>query len=192
MSGSRDHIKLTKKQEDFCQAYVDSGNASDAYRESYNVSRMKTETINRSASELLKNHKITTRIEQLQQNLRKVSNIQRERLLYELFAMATSSIPDYGQFTRKTQSFTIKNFNSLTDMQKRAIQSMTPTKYGYSIKLHSKESAIEKIIRMLGYEAPRKFDQNFRFEGLTDEQLDQILDWLKENHENGKFQEKKD
>lgn len=165
------NIKLTKKQEDFCQAYVDSGNASDAYRESYNCSNMKPATINRKAKELLDDGKITARIEQLQQDLRKVSNIQRERLLYELLALATSRITDYGQFTRKTQTFTIKNFNSLTDMQKRAIQSLTPTKYGYSIRLHSKDAAIERIMRMLGYEAPRKIDhtnQGGKFDGSID------------------------
>jgi hypothetical protein len=56
---------LTPKQEKFCQKYIETGNASEAYRQSYDCANMKMETINRSAKELLDNHKISTRINEL-------------------------------------------------------------------------------------------------------------------------------
>lgn len=56
---------LTPKQELFCQKYIETGNASEAYRLSYNAAKMKPETVNRSAKELLDHPKITTRLEQL-------------------------------------------------------------------------------------------------------------------------------
>ena len=56
---------LTPKQEGFCLAYIETGNASEAYRQNYNAEKMKPETINRNAKELLDNHKIATRLGEL-------------------------------------------------------------------------------------------------------------------------------
>ena len=57
--------RMTPKQERFCQLYVQIGNASEAYRQSYDCSRMKSETIHRCAHELLQNPKITARIQEI-------------------------------------------------------------------------------------------------------------------------------
>lgn len=56
------HVKLTLKQETFCKAYIETGNASEAYRRVYSCGKMKDETIHRSAKELMDNPKIATRI----------------------------------------------------------------------------------------------------------------------------------
>ena len=58
-------MKLTQKQETFCLEYVNTGNASEAYRRAYDADRMKPETIHRKAAELLENGKISARIEAL-------------------------------------------------------------------------------------------------------------------------------
>ncbi len=57
---------LTPKQEAFCLAYIESGNASEAYRQAYDAEKMKPETINRKAKELLDNGKIAARVVQIQ------------------------------------------------------------------------------------------------------------------------------
>lgn len=57
--------KLTPKQEAFVQAYLQLGNASQAYREVYACTNMAAATINREASALLANPKITTRLTRL-------------------------------------------------------------------------------------------------------------------------------
>ena len=57
---------LTSKQEDFCRVYVETGNASEAYRRAYSCGRMKPATINRKATELMQNGTITARLEKLQ------------------------------------------------------------------------------------------------------------------------------
>ena len=46
---------LTPKQEKFCLIYLETGNASEAYRQVYNTSKMKKTTIGRKAFELLEN-----------------------------------------------------------------------------------------------------------------------------------------
>lgn len=58
--------KLTPKQEKFCLAYIETGNASEAYRRSYNAGKMKDTTVNRNAAALLKNNKVATRLSELQ------------------------------------------------------------------------------------------------------------------------------
>jgi hypothetical protein len=55
---------LTPKQEKFCSLYIDTGNASEAYRKAYSAKKSKPETINRCAKELLDNPKITARIKE--------------------------------------------------------------------------------------------------------------------------------
>lgn len=56
---------MTPKQEKFCQLYVELGNASEAYRQSYDAARMKDATINVKASQLLAQGKIAVRVAEL-------------------------------------------------------------------------------------------------------------------------------
>ena len=58
---------MTPKQEKFCLLYRETGNASEAYRQSYNAGKMKPETINRNAKALLDNSKIASRLQELGQ-----------------------------------------------------------------------------------------------------------------------------
>ena len=58
-------MSLTIKQENFCLAYIETGNASEAYRQSYDASKMKEESINVNASKLLINTKIALRLKDL-------------------------------------------------------------------------------------------------------------------------------
>jgi phage terminase small subunit len=51
-------VKLTIKQEEFCLAYIETGNASEAYRRAYSCGRMKAETVKRNAFRLTDNSKI--------------------------------------------------------------------------------------------------------------------------------------
>lgn len=57
---------LTPKQEAFCLAYIETGNATEAYRRSYDVSNMKDTTVNRCAKQCMDNSKIAARISELQ------------------------------------------------------------------------------------------------------------------------------
>ena len=59
-------MALTPKQEAFALAYVETGNASEAYRRAYNAVRMKPAVINVKASELLANGNVAVRVAELQ------------------------------------------------------------------------------------------------------------------------------
>lgn len=75
---------LTIKQEAFCQAYIETGNASEAYRTAYAADKMKTESVNRKAKELLDNGKIAARVAELQGDIKQRHNVTVDSLLAEL------------------------------------------------------------------------------------------------------------
>lgn len=56
---------LTPKQESFCLAFIETGNASEAYRRSYDAGKMKPESITVNASKLLASAKVALRVAEL-------------------------------------------------------------------------------------------------------------------------------
>lgn len=77
-------MALTPKQEKFCLKYIETGNASEAYRLSYDAGKMKPNVINVKASELLASGKVAVRISELRKPLQQVQNITLASLLIEL------------------------------------------------------------------------------------------------------------
>ena len=77
-------MALTPKQENFCLAYLETGNASEAYRRAYDIGTMKPESVNRKAKELLDNVKITARLTQLRAPIIAKAQLTVEDLLGEL------------------------------------------------------------------------------------------------------------
>lgn len=75
---------LTMKQEAFCQAYIETGNASEAYRTAYAADKMKAEAIHVKASELLSNGKVSVRLKELQGEIKQRHNVTVDSLLAEL------------------------------------------------------------------------------------------------------------
>ncbi|QLB19571.1 terminase small subunit [Mannheimia granulomatis] len=76
--------ELTPKQEFFCLAYIETGNASEAYRQAYEAVEMKPETVHRKAKELMDNGKITARIEELKAEHAERHKLTVDDLLREL------------------------------------------------------------------------------------------------------------
>ena len=64
-------IKLTPKQEHWTQVYLETGNASEAYRRAYNAENMMPNSINRAATELLVNPKIQSYLSTLRDAVEK-------------------------------------------------------------------------------------------------------------------------
>jgi phage terminase small subunit len=77
-------MALTPKQEGFCQKYLETGNASEAYRLNYKHDTMKPETINREAKSLLDTPKISARIEELKKRHAKRHDLTVDDLIAEL------------------------------------------------------------------------------------------------------------
>lgn len=148
---------LTIKQEKFCHVYMETGNASEAYRQVYSCGKMKPETIRVKACLLLKKDNIRIILQGLKEELKEVSNIKKERLLYEMEAIINAKITDYIEFNGKRVRF--KSFDDLTDQQVRAIESIKQNDKGeIELKLHGKSWSTDRIAKLLGLDAPKKTD----------------------------------
>lgn len=77
-------VKLTEKQEKFCKRYIELGNASEAYRQSYDCSKSKPEGVHVRACELLKNSNVRVRLEELKAAANKRHEITVDDLIKEL------------------------------------------------------------------------------------------------------------
>lgn len=74
---------LTIRQENFVLAYLDSQNASAAYRIAYNTERMKEATVNRTAKRLADNPKIIARMNELRKPIIKKAQLRLEDVITE-------------------------------------------------------------------------------------------------------------
>jgi hypothetical protein len=77
-------MDLTHKQEAFCNAYIETGNASEAYRRAYDAGRMKPATINRKAAEVFANGKVTARLSEMRGNIASAHGVTVASLIAEL------------------------------------------------------------------------------------------------------------
>src|SRR5215813_9121833 len=75
---------LTQKQEKFCLGYIETGNASEAYRRAYNTANMKDATVHVKASELLGDGKVTGRLAELRKAAEEKALLTLEGHLKEL------------------------------------------------------------------------------------------------------------
>lgn len=76
--------KLTPKQENFCLAYLETGNASEAYRRAYDASGTSEQVVWKEASKLLDNPKVAVRLDELREPILKRHAITVDDLLAEL------------------------------------------------------------------------------------------------------------
>lgn len=68
-------MTLTLKQEAFARAYVETGNASEAYRQAYNAENMKPEAIKVEASRLLDNPNVALTVDSLKAKHQKAHDV---------------------------------------------------------------------------------------------------------------------
>ena len=68
-------MSLTIKQERFCMVYVETGNASEAYRQAYNAENMSNEAIGVEACRLLDHPSVALKVKEL-----KSGHIKRHEL----------------------------------------------------------------------------------------------------------------
>ena len=75
---------MTPKQEQFARLYVETGNASEAYRQAYNADNMKPETVTNEAYKLLQAPDISAMVDGLKEEARQRHAVTVDDLLHEL------------------------------------------------------------------------------------------------------------
>ena len=93
-------MALTPKQEKFAQEYVATGNASEAYRRSYNVKpTTKDKSVHENASRLLNDVMISSRVQQI-----KASIVQRHELSIDDILDELEEAREMGKLTQQSSS----------------------------------------------------------------------------------------
>lgn len=145
---------LTQKQETFCLAYIETGNASEAYRRAYNTAKMKPETINEAASRLIADYKVNARIAELRQAVAGQVVATEARVIEEL---ARIGLFDPGQLFAEDGS--LLPIRMMPAEVRAAIASIEVEEIDADgkvigrvkkIKLWDKNSAADKLLRHLG------------------------------------------
>jgi phage terminase small subunit len=163
--------KLTPKQEKFVQVYLETGNASEAYRQAYDCAGMAPATINSEAAALLVNPKITPRLEAVRAAVAEKHGVTVDWVMHQLKAIAGADIrkalkwngleiteednPDGGEVLvvkhQYTNAVLFKNSDEIDDDTAAAISevSQSPTG-GLRVKFHDKLAALDRLGRTLG------------------------------------------
>jgi len=146
---------LTQNQEKFCLAYIETGNASGAYRRAYNAGKMKAETINRRAFDLMQNGKVTARISDLRASVVSATVVSEARAIEEaariglfdpdgLFAADGSLLPIKQMPPEVRAAIASIEVNEVRGSDGKIVSRLN------KVKLWDKNSALEKILRHLG------------------------------------------
>jgi len=134
--------KLTPKQRKFAEEYVNTGNASEAYRRAYDVSKTTSnEVIAVKASELLSNGNVSVRVKELQIQQANKYEITRKEVAEGYFKM-------------------IKSWEYLMDLASKENLTKEQKSKFYLLKEMVKGSdyrgAYDSIAKMFGLNAPDK------------------------------------
>lgn len=165
--------KLTPKQMAFCLNYVELGNASLAYRYAYDTDKMKPETVNRCAFELLNNRKVTTRIEELLKQNESMSEIKRADILKRLKTYFNFDIRNI--MTIEKGIVTIKDSKLWDKETAMCIESVDVGKDGnVKLSIVGKQYTINRLCTMCGFDAPAK--RNLNINDMTDEEIERIAE----------------
>ncbi len=152
---------LTLKQEKFCQYYVDTeGNASEAYRMAYDSSKMKPESIWVAACRLLKDAKVTLRINEIKTLRAKESEVRREtveKVLMDIILSDPSDLYIVDQYTGKVK---MKSPSQLPKRARNALKKIQNKKGEVTYEFNGKTEAARLIGAWNGWEADKNVNLN--------------------------------
>lgn len=165
-------MTLTPKQENFCLAYLETGNASEAYRRAYDAEGMSPSAINVEACNMLGNPKIALRLEELTCKATSDAVMTRQRAMERLSLIAETNLTDILEFDQhdieteqglvRETIWRMKDSEGIEATAAAAIKSVTMTKFGPKIEMHDKLSAIQQLAKMQGWEAAQKSEHIHR------------------------------
>lgn len=140
--------KLTPKQEKFANLYVELGNASEAYRQAYDVSKETSDQVVwNESSKLLRSHYVAVRVVELKSELGKQFNITREFIVQGLLDIINDS----------EETFDLGKLSGLDkDETRRFFRMMNQTKNTDKLR------ALEQLSKMLGLNAPQEHRHEVR------------------------------
>jgi len=185
-------MALTAKQEAFALAYLETGNASEAYRRAYSAAKMKDKQVWEEASKLLSHPKVAQRLEQLNAAAVSAAVMTRQEALERLSTFARTDLADlveFGSYELGEQdgqpviqaAWKIKDSILQDPTKLAAISELSATKDGVKIKTHSPLQAIQQLAKMQGWESATKHELTgkdggpIQHQDISDDQLKEKL-----------------
>ena len=178
--------KLTPKQESFVRYYIETSNASEAYRRAYNAAGMKDTSVYVNASKLLANAKIAQRVRATQDELSRRHNVTVDKIVRELALIGFSNMLDYIGVLEDGTAFV--NLASLTRDKAAAIGEVTSEVYmegsgdaarpvkRTKFKLADKRAALVDLGKHLGMFIERhEHGKPGDFDNMTDAELHEYI-----------------
>jgi len=157
MAQKKDNTReLTPKQERFCRNYVEIGNASEAYRLSYNCAKMKQSTVWECASKLLSNHKVATRIAELQEEYAEATRVDRAKVEKVLMGIVEVDPTDMYYIDEATGKPKLKAPNQMPVHLRKALKKIKNKRGEVSYEFNGKTEAARLLASMNGWEAPKE------------------------------------
>lgn len=176
-------MKLTDKQERFCQEYIIDLNATQAaIRAGYSA-----KTAHVTGFQNLEKPNIQARLRQIQRKQSERTEVTQDDVIQELARLAFSNIGDFMEWDESSIRFTTSD--KLSRAQKAAIQTIkakqvtifnketknSETTLDLEIKLHDKFRPLEKLGEHTGvFSRNDNVVKNLNLNDLSNEQLDRI------------------
>lgn len=148
--------RLTVKQERFCQYYVDTGIASEAYRMAYNTSNMKPATVNNNAYMLLKDSDIAARVREIRaidEESHRVNRAKVEDVLMGIVEVDPAELYFVDEHTGKVK---LKSPHQMPIRVRRALKTIKNKKGEISYEFNGKTDAARLLASMNGWEKPKE------------------------------------
>lgn len=150
---------LTFKQERFCNCYVDlEGNASEAYRMSYNCSGMKPSSIWTNSCKLASDAKVAQRIQEIREQRAKESIVKREIVEKVLMDIVTADPDDLYIVDEKTGKIKIKSPSQLPKRVRNALKKIQNKRGEVTYEFNGKTEAARLLGAWNGWNAPQQVD----------------------------------
>ncbi len=149
--------RLTEKQEKFCHFYLDTdGNASEAYRMSYDASNMKPETIWSNASRLLADSKVEARISEIREERSRSSVVERRRVEQVLMDIVTADPNDLYTIDPKSGKIKMKSPNQLPKRMRNALKKIKNNRGIVEYEFNGRVEAARLLASLNGWNAPKE------------------------------------
>ncbi len=135
---------MNPRQQRFCQEYLVDLNASRAATHAGYSSK----TASSQGERLLRNVEVRAEIKRLQQQRSEQLEITADDVLTDLAAIAFTPITEV--LTIADGKVTLLDSSQWSDEASKAVESVRQSKDGFSVKMHSKLAALEKLMQHLG------------------------------------------
>jgi phage terminase small subunit len=153
-------IKLTDKQESFCQAYLIDFNATKAAK----LAGYSEDTAHSIGWENLRKPEIQKRITELREQTGKTYNVTRERIAQELARigfMDIRNIFDENGVLKSPDNWPDDEAAAIAGLESEQIfegfgEERTWTGYLKKVKLSDKRAALDSLSKLMGYNEPDK------------------------------------